>query len=308
MPSNYPDALKQYKKYKSMGGAFVLARNGSTWDFQIHPKVMIPRIKAIAREAKGQIIAGKWSFAGGSTNFEITFKKGKLTLNDLVKRTLKNGLELGVMPTISEGSEVEDDDQGPTGKTEPESSPAPAPFEFAGLGALDAMLKKRVATQEAEVVTETAFEGMGGLDILSEIDLENGSFTGSVKDIAMARLAWVQAEKEAQVLLGRLAQSILKDFPEEIAASKGVEAAIETVKGGDLVDALDELSNAKGNEDVEAVQKAIASVNEQLDDYEAFVKADPVLMHIDRSPYKVGSVRDRLMIGIAAIRKNIPAR
>ena len=300
MATNFPDALKQYKKYKTMGGAFVLARNGATWDLQIHPKVMIPRIKAIAREAKGQIIAGKWSFEGGKTNFEITFKKGKLTLNNTVMQTVKNGLELGVLPIITEGGDVEDDDQGPSTDGDPTSSPAPAPFEFEGLGALNAMLTKD------KTVQETAIEDMGGLDILSEIDFEGGTFTGSVKDIAMARLAWVQAEKEAQIYLANLSRSILEDFPDERTTAKAVEGAIKHVKGGDLVDALDDLSNAKGKDDIEAITTAHSMVLRQLDDYEAFIKSDPVLKHIDRSPYKVGSVCDRLMVGVEAIRKNMP--
>lgn len=299
MPSEFPDALKQYKKFKSMGGAFVLARNGSSWDFQIHPKVMIPRIKAIAREAKGQIIAGKWTFEGGKTNFEITFKKGKLTLNDTVRRTLKNGLELGVQPEISEGSDVEDDDQGPSTETDSSSAPpTPPPVEFEGLAALNSMLGAKADRQ-------AAIDPLADLDFLADIDLDGGSFSGSVKDIAMARLAWLQAEKEAQVLLGKLSRSILADFPDAGPSAKGVEDAIGAVKGGDLVDALEALSNAKGAGVGDAITSAHDAVLEQLDAYETFVSNNAVLEHLDANPYKVKSVRARLKVGIDAIRKNM---
>lgn len=322
MPSDFPDALKQYKKFKSMGGAFVFAKNGSTFDFQIHPKVMIPRIKAIARESKGQIIAGKWSFEGGKTNFEITFKKGKLTLNDDVRRRMKNGLELSVQPIVFEGSDVEDEDtvvnpEAPT--TDTPSAPKVAGVDetdFAGLGALDSMLggmKQKVdeATstakrEEIDGLSEDSFD-LGGLDFIEQVDQQT-TFTGSIRDISTARLAWVQAEKSAEKLLRGLSADIIGDFPDEKATADGVLKALDKVGGEDLVDRLDDLYNAKGKDDAAAIDKAHAAALKAVADYRKAVKSDPVLKHINDAPYDKGrKIIDALEVGLKGIEENLKA-
>ena len=92
--------------------------------------------------------------------------------------------------------------------------------------------------------------------------------------------------------------------------------AIRQVQGGALFDTLDDLSNAKGKQreghDVATKSKIDAEINkahaktlEELTTYENFVATDPLLAHIDSSPYQVGSVRDQLNTAIKAIRKNL---
>ena len=171
--SDFPDALAQYKKFKSMGGAFILARNGGTWDLQVHPKVMIARIKPVAMRSTGQVIAGKWSFEGGTTNFEITFKKGKLTLNDDVRRRIKNGLQLPTQPQITEASDLEVE---PDGTEDGDSSVAPSrptvagvsESDFAGIDSLTDMLseKRSSSSDGLDGLDLDGLDGLGDLDLL----------------------------------------------------------------------------------------------------------------------------------------------
>ncbi len=329
MPSDFPDALKQYKKYKSMGGAFVLAKNGSSWDFQIHPKVMIARIKPIAREATGQIIAGKWIFDGGVTTFEITFKKGKLPLNDMVRRTIKNGLELGVQPVVKESDDIEDDDAKVdlTGETS-ETSTTPKvtgvdEADFAGLGALEAMLGKKkeifdegnteetiardkLAHETSKVSDVEGFD-LAGLDVISHVEQQR-TFTGSIRDISTSRLAWVQAEKSAEKLLKDLSAAILSDFPDETVTAKAVLGALDKVRGGELVDALDDLYNAKGKDDEDAILAAHSAAIDAVGAYNDTIERDPVLQHISKAPYDQGrSIIEALQVGLKGISGNLNA-
>lgn len=160
-----------------------------------------------------------------------------------------------------------------------------------------------------------------------EAPAPGGSATGSVQ-YAKARLAWQAARKKAQLEIATLKAAIEDSFAEveeEVDEDEDDEMsadAFEPVPGGltianlpqslarldeilrrlddSLAETLDEALNASDDEQRKALHRLAV---DQMDDFNAYVAADPLLANLDNNPFVPVTVRATLESTLQALER-----